>query len=156
MIPLFLLFARLKMINTFLPLVIPAFFGGPFFVFLIRQFYRTIPKELTEAARIDGCSEPRIWLSVILPLSKPVLAVVAIFSVKWCWNDFLGPLIYLSDSKRFTVSLGLYQFVSLPGVILQVNLLMAAAVTVVVPIIVLFFMFQKYFVQGITVTGLKG
>ncbi len=155
MVPIFGLFRDLGWIGTYRPLWVPAWFGGAFSIFLLRQFFRTIPFELSEAAKLDGCSEWRIFKDVILPLSKPALAVVALFSFLATWNDFLGPLIYLLDQKTFTLSLGLQFYQSQHGGT-QWNLLMAASTIVIAPIIVLFFFTQRVFIQGIALTGLKG
>jgi len=153
LVPLFILFQKLGWINTFLPLVVPAFFGTPLFIFLMRQFFLTIPPELVDAARIDGAGELAIWWRIMLPLSKPVLAAVAIFSFQNTWNDFLGPLIFLQKAEVKTIILGLY---SLMGMQAEWQLVMAAVVAAVLPLIVIFFLFQRFFVQGITVSGLKG
>ncbi|NLK07531.1 MAG: carbohydrate ABC transporter permease [Firmicutes bacterium] len=154
MIPVYLLFNSLGWINTYLPLVVPSFFGNAFFIFLLRQFFMTIPGELSDAARIDGCSELGIYRRIILPLAKPSLAVVALFQFIWVWNDFLGPLIYLKDQTRYTLSLGLQQFQS--GYQTEWALLMASATMMTMPIIILFFFTQRTFIQGITLTGIKG
>ncbi|MCX7765204.1 MAG: carbohydrate ABC transporter permease [Candidatus Sumerlaeia bacterium] len=154
MIPVYVIFRHLRMIDTFLPLIIPSFFGAPFFIFLLRQFFLGIPNELTEAARIDGCSEFQIYARIILPLSIPALAAVVLFSFMWSWTDFLGPLIYLQDQAKFTLSLGLQQFQSSHSV--EWGMLMAASTIITLPIIILFFFAQKTFVQGIITTGLKG
>lgn len=155
MVPLFALFRNLDWIGTFKPLWVPAFFGGAFNIFLLRQFFRTIPFELSEAAKLDGCSEWKTFTQVILPLCRPALAVVALFSFLGTWNDFLGPLIYLMSQKSFTLSLGLQFYQSQHGGT-QWNLLMAASTIMILPIIVLFFFAQKTFIQGISVTGIKG
>lgn len=155
MVPTFALFRHLDWIGTFRPIWVPAWFGSAFSIFLLRQFFKTIPWELTEAAKLDGASEWRIFRSVVVPLSKPVLAVVALFAFMGAWNDFLGPLIYLLDQKTFTLSLGLQFYQSQAGGT-QWNLLMAASTIVIAPVIVLFFFTQKLFVQGIAITGLKG
>ena len=155
MVPIYGLFRNLGWIGTFRPLWVPAWFGSAFSIFLLRQFFRTIPFELSEAARIDGCSEWAIFRQVILPLSKPALVVVALFTFNGTWNDFLGPLIYLLDQKTFTLSLGLQFYQSQHGGT-QWNLLMAASTIVILPVILLFFFAQKQFIQGIAVTGLKG
>ena len=155
MVPTFALFRQLDWIGTYRPLWVPAWFGGAFSIFLLRQFFRSIPFELSEAAKIDGASEWRIFRDVVLPLSKPALAVVALFSFMDSWNDFLGPLIYLVDQKNFTLSLGLQAYQSQNGGT-QWNLLMAASAMVIAPIIVLFFFTQRLFIQGIAITGLKG
>lgn len=155
MVPLFGLFRELDWIGTFRPLWVPAWFGAAFNIFLLRQFFRTIPFELSEAAKLDGCSEWGIFTRVIVPLSKPALAVVALFSFLFTWNDFLGPLIYLLNQDTFTLSLGLQFYQSQHGGT-QWHLLMAASTTVIAPVIVVFFFAQRTFIQGISVTGLKG
>jgi multiple sugar transport system permease protein len=154
MVPTFALFRELDWIGTFRPLWVPAWFGSAFSIFLLRQFFRTIPFELSEAAKIDGASEWRIFRDVVLPLSKPALAVVALFSFIGTWNDFLGPLIYLLDQKTFTLSLGLQFYQSQHGGT-PWNLLMAASTIVILPVIILFFFTQRLFIQGIAITGLK-
>jgi len=153
LIPMYIVFNKLGWINTFKPLIVPFFFGTPFYIFLLRQFFMTIPMELSDAAKIDGCSEFRIYWQVILPLTIPALAVVALFQFIGVWNDFLGPLIYLRDQSKFTLSLGLQQFQS--GYHTEWAMLMAAATMVTMPIIVLFFFTQKTFLQGISLTGIK-
>ena len=154
LIPLFLVFKNLGWVGDFRPLIIPHFFGGALYIFLLRQFFMTIPMELSEAARIDGASEFRIYWSVILPLAKPALATVAIFEFIARWRDYLGPLIYLNDQNLYTLSLGIYQYRSQYGA--EWALLMAASVLITLPIILLFFFLQKTFVQGIALTGIKG
>lgn len=155
LIPTFLLWARLDLINTFWPLIIPHWFGGGIFsIFLLRQFFRTIPKELDEAALIDGANPLQILWNIIVPLSRPALIAVAIFSALASWNDFLGPLIYLNDSRNFTLALGLAEFTGLYSS--QWHLLMAASTVVIVPVILLFFFAQRYFIEGIALTGSKG
>jgi len=154
MVPTFALFRSLDWIGTFRPLWVPAWFGSAFSIFLLRQFFRTIPFELSEAARIDGANEWTIFRNVVLPLSKPALAVVALFSFMGTWNDFLGPLIYLLNQKTFTLSLGLQFYQSQAGGT-QWNLLMAATTIVILPVIILFFFAQRLFIQGIAITGLK-
>lgn len=153
MIPQFVLFTQLNWINTFLPLIVPAYFGSPFFIFLLRQFFMTIPVELDDAARIDGASVFQIYRQIILPLSIPALAAVAIFQFQAAWNAFLEPLIYLHSSSKWVLSLGLRNFV---GEYIQWwNLMMAASVVVMLPVLVLFFLGQRYFIQGVVFTGLK-
>ncbi len=142
-------------IGTFKPLWVAAWFGGAFNIFLLRQFFLTIPDELSEAARIDGCGELGIFLRVVLPLSRPALTVVALFSFMAVWNDFMGPLIYLQRSEQFTLALGLQNFQSQHGGTNWPQL-MAASVMVIAPLIVLFFVAQKTFIQGIATTGMKG
>lgn len=155
MVPTFSLFEKLHWIGTFRPLWVPAWFGSAFSIFLLRQFFKTIPFELSEAAKIDGAGEWRIFRDIILPLSKPALAVVALFAFMGAWNDFLGPLIYLQYQQTFTLSQGLQFYQSMHGGS-QWNLLMAASTMVVAPVIILFFFAQKLFIQGIAITGLKG
>ncbi len=156
MVPLYIGFSKIGWVNTFLPLIVPTFFANPFFVFLLRQFFMTIPDELVDAARIDGASEFGIWLRIMLPLSVPAIIVVAIFSFQGAWNDFLAPLIYLNDERLHTLALGLYTFRAIPGQGSLYNQLMAASVLMVMPMLVVFALFQRYFVQGVTLTGLKG
>ena len=154
MVPLFALFRHLDWIGTFRPLWVPAWFGSAFNIFLLRQFFRTIPFELTEAAIIDGANQWRIFWDIIVPLSKPALAVVALFTFMGTWNDFLGPLIYLVRQKTFTLSLGLQAYQSQHNGS-QWNYLMAATTVVILPVIILFFFTQKQFIRGIALTGLK-
>lgn len=154
LIPLFIVFKNFGWVGDFRPLIVPHFFGGALYIFLLRQFFMSIPMELSEAARIDGASELRIYWSVILPLAKPALATVAIFEFIARWRDYLGPLIYLNEQKLYTLSLGLYEYSSQYG--REWGLLMAASVLITLPIILLFFFLQKTFVQGITLTGIKG
>jgi multiple sugar transport system permease protein len=153
MVPLYVVFTRLHWINTFLPLTVPAFFGDAFFIFLLRQFFLTIPFDLSDAARLDGAGEFRIYRQIILPLAKPALATLAIFSFLWTYIDFLGPLIYLTDERTWTLSIGLTQFL---GTYRQDwGGLMAASALFTIPVILLFFFTQRYFIQGIVTTGLK-
>ncbi|TVQ13099.1 MAG: carbohydrate ABC transporter permease [Balneolaceae bacterium] len=154
MIPVFVLFKDLGWLNTIKPLTVPAFFGGAAFnIFLLRQFYMTIPKSLLDAARIDGCPEIRIWWSIVMPLAKPALATVAIMTFMFTWNDFLGPLIYLSDQAQGTLALGLASLVGQHQT--DWSLLMAASLLMMLPIILLFFFFQRFFIQGFTMSGIK-
>ena len=154
MIPLFILFKELGWIDTYLPLIVPFFFGSAFYIFLMRQFFMTIPKELSEAAKIDGCSEVYIWWKIFMPLSKPALATLGIFTFTLTWNDFQGPLIYLNDPDQFTLALGLRGFQQQFGT--RWNVMMAAATLIMLPTLILFFSFQKYFIEGVTLTGVKG
>jgi multiple sugar transport system permease protein len=142
-------------LGTFKPLWVPAWFGSAFNIFLLRQFFLTIPEELSESARIDGCSELGIFFRVIVPLSKPALTVVAMFSLMGVWNDFLGPLIYLQRPEDFTLALGLQNFQSQHGGT-PWNQLMAASVMVILPVLMLYFLAQKTFIEGIATSGLKG
>lgn len=153
MIPRFVLLCHLGLYNSLTALIGPTFLGDAFSIFLLRQFFLTIPEELSEAARLDGCSEWGIYWRIVLPLSKPALATVALFQCLAAWNDFSGPLMYLSDPDRFPLAYGLEQFVS--GYTSQTNLLMAAAVLFTLPTIALFFLAQRTFLKGIAGTGLK-
>lgn len=154
MIPLYIFFSKIGCVDTFCPLTIPFFFGIPLYIFLLRQFFMTIPRELEDAARIDGCGYFRIYWQIFLPLSKPALAVVMLFTFIGAWNDFLGPLIYLQSPDMYTLALGLQVFLTQHGG--DWSLLMAASTMVVLPIIIVFFFTQKQFIQGIVLTGLKG
>lgn len=158
-IPLFVLFRQLHWIDTFLPLIVPSFFGGgAFTIFLIRQFIMTLPRELDEAALIDGASRISILWRIILPNAGPVLATAAIFGFIGHWNQFLEPLIFLNSARKYTVPLGLWFLRQQEGVagLPEDNLLMAASVLATLPIVIIFFLAQKYFVQGIAMSGLKG
>lgn len=155
LIPTFIFWQQLGAINTYFPLTVPAWFGGGAFnIFLLRQFFRTIPRDLDEAAYLDGASPLRVLWEIVLPLSRPALIVVAIFTFIGVWNDFLGPLIYLSDNDKFTLALALASFQGLYNA--QWGYLMAASTAVITPIVVLFFLAQRYFVSGIALTGIKG
>ncbi|MCY3708239.1 MAG: carbohydrate ABC transporter permease [Caldilineaceae bacterium] len=159
LIPQFVLFYKLGWVNTHLPLWVPHWFGGgAFAIFLMRQFFLTLPRDLDEAALIDGAGYFRIFWSILLPLCKPVLATLAIITIIASWSDFLGPLIYLNTPEKFTVSVGLQFFNAVPevgGEPMQ-HLLMAACVMSMVPIILMFFFGQRFFVQGIVMSGIKG
>lgn len=155
LIPTFIVFRALKWINTLLPLIVPSWLGGGAFnIFLIRQFFMTLPYDLDESARIDGASNFRIYSSILLPLSKPVVATVAIFSFIHHWNDFFLPLIYLQDTKKWTMAIGLQGFKDLYST--SWNLMMAASTAMILPLLVLFFLAQHYFVGGIHLTGIAG
>jgi len=154
LIPLYLIFRQLGWVGTFLPLVVPHFFGSALYVFLLRQFLLTIPQELSDAARIDGASELGILWHIMIPLMRPALAVVALFTFVQTYRDFLGPLIYLTNQEDWTISLGLKLFQNMYGA--QWQLMMAASTLAMLPTIVLFFFTQKTFVRGIALTGLKG
>jgi multiple sugar transport system permease protein len=159
LIPTYLLFNKIGWLDTFLPLIVPFWFGGnAFSIFLMRQFFMTIPRELDDAARIDGANFLRIFWNVLMPLSGPILATLAVIGFIAHWNDFLGPLIYLDSRSKFTIALGLRYFQNISGLggePLQ-HLLMAASVTFTIPCIVIFFVAQRYFVQGIVLSGVKG
>lgn len=155
LIPQYVIFQSLHWVDTFYPLFIPAFFGIPFLIFLCRQFFSTIPRELDDAARIDGCGWFSIYWRIILPQSKPVIATCAIFLFNWNWNDLMGPLIYLNSQDKLTLTLGIAFFRSArSGTNWQY--IMAASVFAVLPVILLFLVAQRYFIQGIVFTGVKG
>ncbi|RYG74566.1 carbohydrate ABC transporter permease [bacterium] len=153
MVPVFALFRALGWYDTMLPLVVPSFFGAAFYIFLLVQFFRTLPEEMAEAARLDGAGEWTIFRRVMLPLARPALATVALFQFLGTWNDFFGPLLYLNDPSRYTLAYGLQQFLSAQGG--QWPLLMAASILFALPIVVLFFLAQRTFIQGISTTGMK-
>lgn len=154
MVPLFTLFRSMGWVNTYLPLIVPTFLGIPFYIFLLRQFFLTIPKDLSDAARIDGANELGIFFRIILPLAKPALAAVALFQFLASWSDFLGPLIYLSDTSKYTVSVGLSAFQGQYSS--EYGAIMAVSVVLVIPVVIIFFFAQRTFIQGITLTGVKG
>jgi ABC-type glycerol-3-phosphate transport system permease component len=153
MIPQFLIFRWLGWYGTLLPLWVPAFTGAPFFIFMLRQFMLTVPKDLEEAARIDGCSWFGIYWRVMLPLMRPALCAVAIFTFMGTWNDFMGPLLYLNDKRSYPLSVGLFGFRA--EHLGEFNMLMAASMLMTVPAMALFFLAQRYFIEGITLSGLK-
>lgn len=153
-IPRFVMFKELGWLDSFLPLVVPSFFGGAMNVFLLRQFFMTIPLELDDAAKIDGCGYLGVFFRIMLPLCKPALAIVAIFTFMHNWKEFMGPLIYLNSSKNFTLALALMSFQT-EGFI-DWHLWMAGAFLTMIPPLILFFFAQKYFIQGIVFTGIKG
>ena len=156
LIPLFIVYSKLGWINTYLPLTVPAFFGTPFYVFLLRQFFRSVPEELRDAARIDGCREFGIWWRVMLPLSRHALAVIAIFAFQRVWNDFLPPLIYLNREEMKTLALGLQALTPVAETRPDYHWMMAVATTMVVPMMLLFAFTQRYFIEGISVAEIKG
>jgi len=156
MIPLYILFAKIGWVNTYLPLIVPSFFGVPFYIFMLRQFFMTIPIEYDESARIDGASTFQIFYKIILPLSKPALVAMSIFIFMWSWNDFFTPLIYLHDTSKFPLALGLQMFRSFGEYSTRWDYIMAGSVLMAIPPLVVFFFGQRFFVQGVTVTGLKG
>lgn len=155
MIPVFILFRSLGWVDTLLPLILPAWLASPFFVFMFRQFFTQVPEELVEAARIDGASHFKIYWWLMLPLSKPVIAIVAIYTFMFTWNDFLAPLIYLHSPENNTLALALNTFKDQYGVA-NAHLLMAASCVTLLPCVILFFAAQRYFVQSVAMTGVKG
>ena len=154
-IPLYLVFRNLDWINTYLPLIVPTFLGNPFFIFLLRQFFMGLPAELSDAAHVDGASEFRIFTQIVLPLAKPSLAVVALFQFIGSWNDYFGPLIYLNDTAKYTISLGIANMSNSYG-FMNFAWIMAATCLSILPIVILFFFAQRTFIEGIALTGLKG
>lgn len=160
MVPLFITFKNLGWVNSYLPLVVPGFFGAPYFIFMLRQFYLTLPQELSDAARIDGANELGIFWKIILPLVKPALIVVALFTFMNAWNEYLQPLIYINDDDLYPIALGvnsLRQTISQIGdTRLAYPYLMAVSTLVTMPIAVAFFFTQRTFIEGISLTGLKG
>jgi ABC-type glycerol-3-phosphate transport system permease component len=160
MVPLFIIFKNLGWINSYRPLVIPSFLGNPYYIFLLRQFFRTIPEELSDAARIDGAGEIGILFRIILPLARPALAVVALFRIMAAWNDYLGPLIYVQRKANFPLALGINEVrITLGGIgntPMLYPYLMAVSTVATVPVLVMFFFAQRTFVEGISLTGIKG
>jgi len=156
LIPTYVLFRTFGMVGTYAPLIVPLFFGSAFNIFLLRQFMLTIPLDLTDAAYVDGAGDFTILWQIMLPLVKPALLVVGLFQFLAAWNDFQGPLIYLDKASDYPLVLGLYAFQTSRGATVDWNLMMAAALATTFPIIVLFFIAQRYFIEGITLTGLKG
>jgi ABC-type glycerol-3-phosphate transport system permease component len=154
MIPTFVLFRELGWIDTFKPLIVPAFFGSAFAIFLFRQFFLGLPVAVIEAARIDGATPLQIYWRIVLPMSRPVCVSVALFSFVGHWNDFMGPLIYLNSQEKWTLQLGLNSFRG--EVVDQTNLLMACAVMILLPVVIAFFSLQRYFIRGANLSGLKG
>ena len=154
-IPTFLMFRKIGLTNSLAPLIIPAWLGGgAFYIFLLRQFFMSIPKDMDEAAYIDGATHIQIFTRIMLPLTKPALVVVGMFAFMNTWNDFLGPLIYLNSDKKYTVALGLQLFIG--SYRAEWQLMMAAACLVVIPAVIVFMIGQRYLIEGITMTGVKG
>lgn len=155
LVPTYIVFNKIGWLNTFLPLIVPAFFGSAFFIFMFRQFYLSIPKEVEEAARIDGAGYVRIWWSIFLPLSMPVIATVTVFTFVGTYNDFFGPLIYLTDESKWTISVALSSFGGSPKIGPQLHMLSAATMIAAAPSIVVFLLAQRYYVNGISVAGVN-
>jgi len=154
-VPVYVLFSKLHLVGSLTPLILPNWFGDAFSIFLLRQFFLTIPEEYADAARVDGCGEIRIMVSVVARLARPAIAAVALFSFLYCWKDFFGPLLYTGENQQhWTLSVGLAQFRTLYQV--QWNLTMAATLLFMAPVIAIFFAAQKAFVEGVTLTGVKG
>ncbi len=155
LVPTYIVFNQIGWLNTFKPLILPAFFGSAFFIFLFRQFFLGIPKELEEAARIDGASYLRIWWTIFLPLSWPVIATVTVFTFIGAYNDFFGPVIYLSDESKYTIAVALSYFSGSPRIGPQIHLTMAATTIAALPSILVFLFAQRYFIRGIAVSGVN-
>jgi multiple sugar transport system permease protein len=153
-IPIYIIFSKLGWVDSFLPMIIPAFFGSPFYIFLLRQFFMGIPRELEDAALIDGANRLQILWKIIIPNAKPALAAVAIFNFQGVWNDFLYPLVFLHNQNNYTIALGLSFFRSTYSV--QWGYLMAASVVALLPMVIIFFLAQKTFIEGISFSGIKG
>jgi len=156
MIPIYIMFSRLGWVGTFLPLIVPHWFGGPITIFMLRQFFRTIPMELEDAARIDGANRPRIFFQIALPLARPALVVVLVLALLYNWNDFIGPLIYLQKRDMYTIALGLNALQYFEGGLDWTHYVMVLAAIMVTPIVIVYFFAQRAFVEGIVLTGLKG
>jgi ABC-type glycerol-3-phosphate transport system permease component len=160
LVPLFVIFKELGWIGTYLPLVVPAYFGNAFFIFLLRQFFMSIPGELSDAARVDGANEFVILMRIIMPLAKPALTVVALFTLLGAWNDYLGPLIYVNREPEYTLALGINhlrgRMLGIGAQELGFSYLMAVSTIVTMPILIAFFFAQRAFIEGISLTGLKG
>lgn len=157
LIPTYILFAKIHWVNTFLPLTVPSFFGGgAFSIFLLRQFYRGLPMDLSEAARIDGAGELRIWWQIVMPLSGPIITAIAIFSFQGTWEDYLAPLIYLSDASKWTLQLGLTTFEAGGGGVPLWNFMMAASLVIMLPVLIVFFFAQRFFIESVAISGIKG
>lgn len=153
MVPIFIMWNSTPFMGTYVPLVVPAFLGNAFFIFMLRQFFRAIPNDMLDAARVDGASELRIYFQIVVPMARAALATVGLFAFVWAWVDFLNPLIYLSDPEKFTLSIGLYNFFSQHGI--EWGPLMAACTIMSIPLIVVFVVTQKQLIEGISLTGLK-
>jgi multiple sugar transport system permease protein len=153
MIPVFIMWNSSPFMGTYVPLILPTFLGSAFFIFMLRQFFRAIPNDMLDAARIDGASEFRIYFEIVLPLARAALATVGLFAFVWAWVDFLNPLIYLSDPDKYTLSIGLYNFFSQYGI--EWGPLMAACAVFSIPLIAVFIVTQKQLIEGISLTGLK-
>lgn len=154
-IPQYVMFSKFDWLDSYKPLIVPAFFGSAYSIFLMRQFYAGIPREMDEAAIIDGCGFLAIWYRIILPLSKPAIGAIAIISFMWRWNEYMGPLIYINSNDKYTLSLGLKMFRA-PEEGTPFHWLMAASLATVLPVVIVFFATQRYFVQGIVISGVKG
>jgi len=156
LIPVFIIFRKLEWTGTFKPLIVPAFFGTPYYIFMFRQFFRTIPIELSDSARVDGASELEIFFRIYIPLIRPAMAVVALFTFIGAWGDFLGPLIYINAQENYTITLGIYQMLGNRVTDTDWGIIMAISAITLLPIVAIFFFAQRTFIEGISLTGLKG
>jgi multiple sugar transport system permease protein len=157
LVPTYVIMARLNWVNTYKPLVVPAFFGGAFYIFLLRQFFMTMPRDLDDAARMDGCGYLGILTRVLLPLTKPAAVAVVVFSFVGFWSDFFGPLIYINDPEKWTLILGVTSLITALGhSFVHMGYVMAVNTIIVIPILVVYFWAQNYFIEGITLTGVRG
>ena len=155
MIPVYIIFSKLGWIPSFLPLIVPSFFSSAFSIFLLRQFFSSIPDEISDAARIDGCSEFKLMMRIVVPLAKPAISAIALFSFLGSWNDFFGPLLYIVENENlWTLGIGLNEFQGIHHV--ESNMMMTASVLFMLPVIIIFFFSQKVFIEGVTLTGVKG
>ncbi|MCR8643330.1 carbohydrate ABC transporter permease [Paenibacillus sp. N1-5-1-14] len=155
MLPQFVLFTNLGWMDSFAPIVVPTFFGSAYIIFLLRQFFTSLPNELFEAARMDGCSEFRQWWSIALPLSGPALATSSIFTFIWTWNDLIGQVMYLNSSNKFTLAIGMASMAFSNTRLIPWNLVMVVSILSIIPIVIIFAVAQKYFVRSIVLTGVK-
>jgi multiple sugar transport system permease protein len=157
LIPTYVIFARLHWVNTYKPLIVPAFFGSAFYIFLLRQFFMSLPRELDDAARIDGCGYLGILTRVLLPLCKPPIVAVLVFTFVGSWSDFFGPLIYINDPNKYTLVLGVTTLITSAGITyIHMGYVMAVNALIVLPILIIYFWAQSYFIEGITLTGVRG
>ncbi|MCJ7835781.1 carbohydrate ABC transporter permease [Cuneatibacter sp. NSJ-177] len=154
LIPRFLMFKDLGFYDTYVPLIVPVMFGTPFSIFLTRQFFMTLPKELEEAAIVDGCSHVRIWAQIFMPLCKPIIATLTVFQFQSSYNDFMGPVIYIASDAKFTIQMGLSSFRN--SFTSRYDLIMAGSILALIPVVIIFICCQKYIVRGIAMSGLKG
>lgn len=154
LIPRFLMFKDMGFYDTYVPLIVPVMFGTPFSIFLTRQFFMTLPKELEEAAIVDGCSHVRIWAQIFMPLCKPIIATLSVFQFQSSYNDFMGPVIYIASDAKFTVQMGLSSFRN--SFTSRYDLIMAGSILALIPVVILFICCQKYIVRGIAMSGMKG
>ena len=155
LIPVFIIFRKLEWVGTYKPLIVPAFFATPYYIFMFRQFFMSIPYELSDSARVDGASEPDIFARIYLPLIRPAMAVVALFTFISVWGDFLGPLVYINRQEDYTITLGVYQMLGNRVNDTDWGIIMAISTMTLLPIVIIFFLAQRTFIEGINLTGLK-